>query len=95
MPRRNKRAPLKRRVYKPSSASSAKHKCNWPGCPQLVDARKWGCTPHLKTLPLDIRGKLAKAFGPPKLVYYPKVQEAIVQWIKNQNPGNYPGIPFY
>lgn len=61
----------------------------------MVAGQSWGCAPHFKCLPLDLRAKVHKAFGPPKASYFPKVQEKIEQWVKNQHPGNYPGVPFY
>lgn len=32
--------------------------CSWPGCAKKVDDWRWGCGPHWRILPADIRERI-------------------------------------
>ena len=37
---------------------STNKECSWPGCAKKVDAWRWGCGPHWRILPIDIRERI-------------------------------------
>lgn len=40
------------------------HTCHWPGCTKQVPPAMWGCKPHWFRLPVDLRGRIWRAYRP-------------------------------
>jgi hypothetical protein len=71
------------------------HTCHWPGCPQVVPPKLWGCKTHWFRLPAHLRQRILDAYVPgqeltktPSAVYLQAAREAQA-WIvahEAQNP---------
>ncbi|MGF6978973.1 hypothetical protein QFZ94_007488 [Paraburkholderia sp. JPY465] len=38
------------------------HRCRWPGCTCIVGDDLWGCKPHWRTLPPNLRAWIGRAY---------------------------------
>jgi hypothetical protein len=38
------------------------HRCLWPGCTQIVGDDLWGCKPHWRALPNNLRAWIGRAY---------------------------------
>lgn len=46
------------------NVATGHHECHWPGCGAVVPPALWGCRPHWYSLPVDIRGRIWRAYRP-------------------------------
>ena len=46
------------------SDDDLEHHCHWPGCARHVPPAMWGCKPHWRRLPADIRARIWAAYRP-------------------------------
>ena len=66
------------------------HTCHWPGCPEVVSPRMWGCKEHWFRLPKRLRDEIWDSYRPgqevtktPSARYIEAAQE-VQKWIASQ-----------
>lgn len=52
------------RVSGLASNDDMAHHCHWPGCSCHVPPAMWGCKPHWRRLPPDIRARIWENYRP-------------------------------
>lgn len=66
------------------------HFCHWPGCEKEVPPRLWGCREHWRSLPLNLRMLILRAYRPGQEVTkdpspeYIEAAMRVRQWILQQ-----------
>ncbi len=67
-----------------------KHYCHWPRCEKEVPPRLWGCREHWRSLPLNLRMFILRAYRPGQEVTkdpspeYIEAAMRVRQWILRQ-----------
>lgn len=67
------------------------HHCHWPGCPQEVPPKMWGCARHWFALPKHFRDRICKYYRPGQEITkdpseeYIKVAMEVQAWCRGEN----------
>jgi len=51
-------------AYAKAQGQTRDHECHWPGCGRQVPPAMWGCLPHWKRLPDELRTAIWLAYQP-------------------------------
>lgn len=79
-------------AYVKRQGQTRDHHCHWPGCTRQVPPAVWGCMPHWKTLPAELRDRIWRAYQPGQEVKgtpsaaYITAARAVQQWIAENHP---------
>lgn len=63
------------------------HKCHWPDCRSEIPRSKWGCRPHWKRLPAELRAKITQLF---RTAWNVEAENEVQQWIRSHLRGTTP-----
>ena len=75
-------------AYVKSQGQTRSHGCHWPGCTREVPPAMWGCYPHWRKLPQNLRNEIWRTFEPGQEVdlspsgEYLEVADRVQKWIR-------------